>query len=449
MKIVVAGAGAGKTTSMAQQVLKRYTEVKDEKIIYVITYTNAARDKIREKIIELHGIIPKQIKVETSHAFLLREIIFPFHHLLYGNQYILVSQMKLSDNHIFKARKIRELQNNKIIHVEKVTETAKWIICGKARDLKSVKVKRKTLLAIIKRYMDSVFIDEAQDMDDKLAEIIRVFDNNEINLYIVGDPKQDLRGRNAFRRIIEEYNQKVEYKVENYRCPISHVNFANNYIPLVERQIPQKLEQGKIEFILESKIKVNEFIQNSSWDYIFIINKTEKFITSSSRGIDAKHNLKYELRELIKKSNKYNEKEIEITLYKVFKDILKIINTKENIQILCTLEEILSIKMSKQDRGKLSESLNYIRNVEEYQGIIVNSIDNIKGLDGENCLFILTTSLAPYLFREKVEQNKMLNYLYVALTRAKNKLVILITYEVEEQYGIEFIKNKFKEFLKI
>ena len=72
---------------------------------------------------ELYGAIPKQLLIETSHVFLLREIIFPFHHLLYEEQYTTASQIKLPDNYSFKALKIRELKEDKIIHVEKVTET--------------------------------------------------------------------------------------------------------------------------------------------------------------------------------------------------------------------------------------------------------------------------------------------------------------------------------------
>lgn len=69
MKIVVAGAGAGKTTSMAQLVLDKLEEVNTGKFIYVITYTNAARNRIREKIIELNGCIPNQLFIETIHVF--------------------------------------------------------------------------------------------------------------------------------------------------------------------------------------------------------------------------------------------------------------------------------------------------------------------------------------------------------------------------------------------
>ena len=62
---------------------------------------------------------------------------------------------------------------------------------------------------------------------------------------------------------------------------------------------------------------------------------------------------------------------------------------------------------------------------------IVSTIEGIKGQDGDKCLFILTTDLAPYLFRENTTENRTKNKLYVALTRSLNSLTILITLEVD------------------
>ena len=66
--------------------------------------------------------------------------------------------------------------------------------------------------------------------------------------------------------------------------------------------------------------------------------------------------------------------------------------------------------------------------------VLVNSIDSIKGQEGKNCLFILTTDLAAYLFGEKTEDTTTKNRLYVALTRSLDKLTIFITKEVEAKY---------------
>ncbi|RNB70407.1 UvrD-helicase domain-containing protein [Brevibacillus panacihumi] len=447
MRIIVAGAGAGKTTSMAQKVLDRFKEVTNGKIIYVITYTNAARDRIREKIIELNGAIPKQLLIETSHAFLLREVIFPFHHLLYEEQYTIVSQIKLPDNSGFKAMKIRELQKKKIIHVEKVTETAKWIISGKSRDTKAIKDKRKKILLIIQRYLDSVFIDEAQDMDDHLVKIIEVLDNMGIKLNLVGDPKQDLRGRNDFSELIEKFKEHVEYKTENYRCPISHVNLANVYISEEEKQIPKTLEVGQISYVFESDTDVVNFIKDSKLNQVFIYKKNERFTTQPEDQNKTEQNLSHELQSLVKKSG-FKESEINQAVYMLKKEVLKEIQKSTNSAIFKKLEELLSIKLTKIDMGKLGEALKMYRDNRVNSGILVQTIDKVKGLEGEICLFILTTDLAPYLFVEKVEKNKMLNYLYVALTRAKKELRILVTQEVEEKYGRQPIKEKFQTLLK-
>ncbi|PGB07785.1 hypothetical protein [Bacillus toyonensis] len=82
-------------------------------------------------------------------------------------------------------------------------------------------------------------------------------------------------------------------------------------------------------------------------------------------------------------------------------------------------------------------------------GVLVKSIDSIKGLEGDRCLFIVTTDLASYLFGEKTDENKMLNYLYVALTRAREKLVFLVANEVEDKYSRETVTNYFESIFSI
>lgn len=442
MKIVVAGAGAGKTTSMAQIVLERLKEVTDQKIIYVVTYTNAARDRIREKIVELNGTIPKQLFIETLHAFLLREFIFPFHHLIFEQQYTKVAHIKLSDNAGFKASKIKELATNKFVHVEKVTETAKWIISKKSDDRKINKEKREKVLSIVTRYLDSVFIDEAQDMDKHLVEIMRVLNERGINIQLVGDPKQDLRGRNAFKELITRHKEHVTYKPDNHRCPISHVLLANHFVTFEEKQIPQSADFGKLTYAFESSLEISGFITSADWDYVFIYNKNEKFMTHVNDTNLADQSLTYELSSLVKKSN-VKESEIDKFVYIIKKAIMKNLDEIGNFVIFNKLESYLAVSLTRQDKGKLGAALNLNREVPKEEGLLVNSIDSVKGLEGNKCLFLLTTELAPYFFGENKEQNKMLNYLYVALTRSKKELMVMVTKEVEDKYGMEYINNKF------
>ncbi len=443
MKIVVAGAGAGKTTSMAEVVLDKFREIKDGKIIYVVTYTNAARDRIRDKITELNGFIPKQILIETIHSFLLKEFIFPFHHLLFKQQFSKVSLIKLSDNPGFKASKIKELSTHNIIHVEKVSQTAKWVVCRKSGDKKITRDKRKKILAVVHRYLDSVFVDEAQDIDEHLVEVIETLHDKGINICLVGDPKQDLRGRNAFTKIISTYKELVEYKQENHRCPISHVGLANNYIIKEEQQLPQKSQIGKVSYLFESDISIKEFVNSKEWDLAFIYKKNDRFLTHENDKSVGEQSLSYELSSLIKKSA-IGEKEIEKYIYNLKKRILSNIGRSNNFAIFKQLELLLSIELTKQDKGKLGSALDLNRESLEGEGVLVNSIDKIKGLEGNRCLFILTPDLASYLFLEKADRNKMMNYLYVALTRSKEELVFLVTNEVEDKYSRDIVITFFK-----
>lgn len=86
------------------------------------------------------------------------------------------------------------------------------------------------------------------------------------------------------------------------------------------------------------------------------------------------------------------------------------------------------------------------RNENEKEVVYVNSIDSIKGQEGNNCLLILTTDLAAYLLGTKTEETIFKNRLYVGLTRSLEKLTIYITPEVEKKYGKEKVKAFFNDF---
>lgn len=114
-----------------------------------------------------------------------------------------------------------------------------------------------------------------------------------------------------------------------------------------------------------------------------------------------------------------------------------------NLMIFKKIEELFNLKLSRKQMGALADALKINREAESCPGIKVKSIDSIKGLEGNKCMFIVTTDIAPYLLGEKTDVNKMKNYLYVALTRAKEELTLLITTEVEKKYGRSFLKEQF------
>ncbi len=54
-QIQIAGAGAGKTYTLAEKILMRYHKKENEKIIYAISFTNYAKRNIEERVIELNN----------------------------------------------------------------------------------------------------------------------------------------------------------------------------------------------------------------------------------------------------------------------------------------------------------------------------------------------------------------------------------------------------------
>ena len=103
--------------------------------------------------------------------------------------------------------------------------------------------------------------------------------------------------------------------------------------------------------------------------------------------------------------------------------------------------------LSKKAYGVIINMLSDKSGAPEEEKILVDSIDSIKGQEGENCLFVLTTDLAAYLFGARTEDTITKSRLYVALTRSLNKLTIFITEEVETKYKRKNIVDFFEKIL--
>ena len=71
MKVNVAGAGAGKTTRMADWITG--LDVPAGKVVFCISFTNAASENIQRKVEAKTGAISENIKISTIHSFLYKE----------------------------------------------------------------------------------------------------------------------------------------------------------------------------------------------------------------------------------------------------------------------------------------------------------------------------------------------------------------------------------------
>ena len=77
-KIIVAAAGAGKTTEIVKLALADSTAR-----ILITTYTNNNEKEIRKKFAEEIGYIPENVVIQTWFTFLLRDLVRPYQNAVY------------------------------------------------------------------------------------------------------------------------------------------------------------------------------------------------------------------------------------------------------------------------------------------------------------------------------------------------------------------------------
>ena len=146
-KVKIAGAGAGKTFSMAEEILQYNKDNNKDKDVIAITYTNNAKYNICNNIYKQKHNFPKNIIINTVHSFLLEYIVYPYSNYILGKFYTKATSIPLSTNSVFKNKRISELEAQRIIHNEKVFKIAKQIIVPIKSD--KLQIKRKKVFYLI------------------------------------------------------------------------------------------------------------------------------------------------------------------------------------------------------------------------------------------------------------------------------------------------------------
>ena len=444
MRIEIAGAGAGKTTSLAEKIINRYENQKD-KNIYCISFTNSSVSTIQEKLEKyFHGALPSSIKISTIHSFLFSEIVHPYYFLLYQKQYKKIFNIDLPSDPRYRNMTLSNLDKNDILHVEKISERAKNVICGKQADKKAIKQIREIIVSSLSSYIDAIFVDEAQDIDQHFKDVLIKLSETEISIELIGDPKQDLKGSGNLRKLIDLYSEDVRYIENSHRCPQIHLSLSNKYIPIEESQKSLSSEEGTINIYFESEYnKLDSLI--SSYDICYIYQKHGSFDTKT---VKSEGQLFEELKLILK--GRLGVKELDgQQLVKVSK--LSVAMLSRAMHQDQTPEDIVKFYFK---YGTIATNIYHrlvnaikseIKN-SQTDKIVVQSIDKVKGLGKNKCLFIVTPAMVPYLLNNVSQPSiKMSSYLYVALTRSKKQLDFLFTKEVEDKYSKEQLRNIFNE----
>lgn len=418
IRIEISGAGGGKTTGLVEKIFNRYNDIINYKKIFVITYTNYAVNQIINSYVKKYGALPKNVKIMTVHKFCIQEIINPYYKYTFQKTPI-ENIVTFKYNHNRKYYEFSRLLDKNCIHTDNVFSMSKWILCGKSNFIKKQKEVCENIFKYFISDIDSIFIDEYQDLDiDILTIILKIISKNAINISIVGDPKQQIMGRDYSRWFIAELKKRniiPEYNSNCYRCGANLITISNRLCPGTEQQITENSDMIlKYIFYDELESIVSNFQDNNEEFLIYMKESTSKFTINKESINDC--NLNFEDVSLYDK--KYINTRIQIIIkndsYSQKKKIIKIKSLLSEFNI--ELSSILKMQL-----------LNYLNNNISCNSNLhkIYSINKVKGLEADYCFYIIDNNFLKYLV-DTSKRNMESNKIYVALTRAKKGLYLVI-----------------------
>lgn len=445
-QIQIAGAGAGKTYSLAEKILIRYNKKENDKIIYAISFTNYAKKNIESRVIELNnGQVPDDICIETVHSFLLNEIVFPFSKYYFGAAFSKATSMKLSDEIKLKNYQLSRMNEMGVIHNEQVFNKAKqMIVCGKG-ETKAKKRKKEMIIEYLCASIDAIFLDEAQDLNsDALCLFGRLAES--IYSYIVGDPKQAIKYPKDFRMFIEQASvndlkfHMLPANTVTRRIPERHLRISNLFCPVNEQQTKISNVKGNLYYIYSTDENFSKLYERyySCNALIYIRQESNTFTTRDFKnGFSLEESVREKLLEKIDSRYDYDA-----FLRAIEKYFIKMTLKKGAKGAIQSFTKNFDMTLEKTEYARLINDLE-VDNSEKK--IEVKSIDKIKGLENELCMFILDNAMLEYLFKKKTETNKEMMRLYVGLTRSKSDLIFVIDKLSLKKFNDKQIEKGFKD----
>ncbi|MGF1533617.1 MAG: UvrD-helicase domain-containing protein [Bernardetiaceae bacterium] len=181
LKIVIAGAGAGKTHNLKEEVVKCLPELDACRTCAVITFTNAATEELRKRLSQEVKLMPN-IFVGTIHSFLIQYVLNPYGKLLNlmpeDKIYVDGITSKWAEKEL-RIKKANEWEQKGVLVYDKVLELAERILAD-----------RDTFDLLINK-IQFLFIDEYQDNRLKIHLLWKkIIEAGKSKVYLIGDPLQ-------------------------------------------------------------------------------------------------------------------------------------------------------------------------------------------------------------------------------------------------------------------
>ncbi|CDT92009.1 conserved hypothetical protein [Vibrio coralliirubri] len=448
IEVQIAGAGAGKTYGLAKTLIDHIKACTSHKKTFALTYTNSATAKIEQEIIKQHGFIPSNLCIQTVHSFLLNEIIYPFSSFTLGDVYndtsIMISNPKYKNGLFARLRKMN------VIHTDNVYNIAKQIVDETAskHSNKAKKVKVRRLLTILGSCFDKIFIDEVQDLDKDALRFFEVLGSNNIDVYMIGDPKQAIKFPQALDTFVnnvtpKEYANILPINNQTRRVPTEVLAVSNSFCYEDQQQESLSEVVGELMYIESTDGRYDELLTNyiDTKQLVCIDKKNGRYTTSSKH----KHAFPREIEEMIRDSKHKKDKTLFVKA--AFSDFMDDVINEDNKRAISKLITRHSLTLNKQHFAQLHELCNSCtKNDVQFK---IQSIDSIKGLDADTCVIILSSNTLKYVTQNGIGKtnrfNKEWKRVYVALTRAKKRLVLALDHELLAKEDMAAVRDSIGE----
>ena len=298
---VIAGAGAGKTKTLAH----RYAFLVNElgispSHILCLTFTNKAAGEMRQRIMKMVDEGSVNDFICTIHGFCVKVLRRDIYRLGFTEKFIILDE---EDRKSISKQVIDELELDKTVRnvlddIERrkqggayidnyllpkspkkpVNDNERALAAYCARQLKTFSLDFTDLvqiaLYILRKYedvrtywqgtMEYIMLDEAQDCSDNDWELVEILSGKHQNLFIVGDPDQSIygwRGANV-RYFIDFENDRTIILNQNYRSTPNILNVANciirNNRERLEKDLFTSRDEGKTVIHFHGKNEVEE-----------------------------------------------------------------------------------------------------------------------------------------------------------------------------------------------
>lgn len=283
---------------------------------------------------------------------------------------------------------------------------------------------------------DFVFCDEAQDFNKSQTEVVLRCLKKNGRIIAIGDSKQSLYGfAGADSKSLHNIQKRLDATVLplsiTYRCPTSHVEHAQQFVPHLEAA-PNAIE-GSIEEInfddMYMKIQAGDLVL-SRYNSTLIapcLKLISKGIKATIKGMDYGENLKFLIDTLGALDIPHLKEELKLWQNE---QIRRAEERDENIQPIMDKYECITTLLYSSKAKNVDQLKYYIDEIfsDGTPEISFSTVHRAKGLEADN-VFIVMPSLMPCIHaKQGWEMEQEDNIQYVAFTRAKQTMYMVETY---------------------